>query len=76
MSNETPDMIRTFKLQKRGLRPREIEVSLLVAKGLKNREIGDTLFISEKTVKFHLTNAFRRMEVDSRAQLMVKVGEL
>ncbi len=50
-----------------GLSPREAEVLGLVASGLSNRQIADTLFISEKTVINHLTHIFNKIGVDNRA---------
>ena len=47
---------------------REREVLALVAEGLPNKQIGRRLEISEKTVKAHLTSAFRTIGVDDRVQ--------
>lgn len=49
---------------------REREVVELVVKGLSNREIGAMLFVTEKTVKFHLTNIFAKLGIRTRAQLI------
>lgn len=49
-----------------GLSPRELEVLQLVAKGLANKQIGRALGISERTVKVHLGNVFRRINVQDR----------
>ena len=51
-----------------GLSSRECEVLALVADGCSNREIGETLFISDRTVARHLTNIFHKIDVTSRAQ--------
>jgi DNA-binding NarL/FixJ family response regulator len=48
------------------LSPRELEVLRLVAKGLANKQIGRSLGISERTVKVHLGNVFRRIGVQDR----------
>lgn len=48
------------------LTSREVEVITLAASGLRNREIGDRLFISERTVARHLLNAFSKLGVTSR----------
>ena len=48
---------------------REIEVTQMVARGLRNKEIGQRLFISEGTVKVHLHNIYGRLEIDSRLAL-------
>ena len=53
------------------LTPREAEIAELVSEGRSNREIGDMLFILEKTVKFHLTKVYKKLNVKSRAQLIV-----
>lgn len=47
-------------------------VADMVAKGLSNKEVGVELFITEKTVKFHLTNIFKKENVSSRAELILK----
>jgi DNA-binding NarL/FixJ family response regulator len=47
---------------------REKEIIALVAGGLKNRQIGEKLHISERTVKVHLNNIFRKIEVEDRLQ--------
>jgi len=50
------------------LTPREREVLALLSDGLDNRQIGERLSISEKTVKAHLTNIFHRIGVTDRTQ--------
>jgi DNA-binding CsgD family transcriptional regulator len=51
------------------LTPTELDVVKLIAKGLSNPEIGTRLFISRATVKTHLSHAFRKLGVTSRAEL-------
>lgn len=63
-------MLRDILIQK-GLSNREAEVAELVSKGLSNKEVANQLFVTEKTVKFHLTNIYKKMSVKSRAQLIV-----
>jgi DNA-binding CsgD family transcriptional regulator len=58
-------------LIQKGLSNREAELSELVSMGLSNKEVGNQLFITEKTVKFHLTNIYKKLNVKSRAQLIV-----
>lgn len=48
------------------LTKREMEILKLVAEGLTNEEIGKKIFISEKTVKTHLTNIFDKLKVNNR----------
>lgn len=56
-----------------GLSPREKEVLELVVKASSNKEIAAALFISEHTVKNHLTNIFNKMSVTDRAQAIAAV---
>jgi DNA-binding NarL/FixJ family response regulator len=48
------------------LSPREAEVLRLVARGLANKQVGRALGITERTVKVHLGNVFRRIGVQDR----------
>ena len=50
----------------KALSKREMEILKLVAEGLTNEEIGKKIFISEKTVKTHLTNIFDKLKVNNR----------
>jgi DNA-binding CsgD family transcriptional regulator len=52
-----------------GLTPREREVAARVALGETNREIARTLFLSERTVEVHISNAFGKLGISSRSQL-------
>jgi two-component system, NarL family, response regulator DegU len=54
-----------------GLTGREMEIVRLVAKGNKNKEVGVTLRISERTVKTHLTNIFQKLGVRDRVGLVM-----
>ncbi len=51
-----------------GLSSRELDVLRLVADGCSNREIGERLFISEKTAGRHLSNIFTKLDVHNRAE--------
>jgi DNA-binding NarL/FixJ family response regulator len=51
-----------------GLTPREAEVLALVAAGRTNREIGDELYVSGKTVSVHISNILRKLRVTSRVE--------
>jgi DNA-binding NarL/FixJ family response regulator len=51
-----------------GLTKRELTVLKAVAAGLPNRDIGQQLWVTEHTVKFHLTNIFRKINVANRTE--------
>jgi DNA-binding CsgD family transcriptional regulator len=57
------------------LTPSERRVAALAAGGLTNRRIAQTLFVTEKTVEIHLTNAYRKLGIRTRWQLPEKLGE-
>ena len=52
-----------------GLTKREAQIALLVCQGRSNREIGQELFISETTVKKHLSNIFEKTGISKREKL-------
>lgn len=54
------------------LSPRQLEIFGLLLKGKSNKEIAESLFIVEKTVKFHLTDIYRKLSVSSRTQAVLK----
>jgi DNA-binding NarL/FixJ family response regulator len=51
------------------LTPREREVFFLASRGLKNAEIADELYVSEKTIKTHLRNIYNKLNLSSKAEL-------
>lgn len=51
---------------KEALTKREVQVALLIADGLSNKEIANRLFISERTVKTHLHNIFKKLKASQR----------
>ncbi len=57
--------------QKVQLTKREYEILTLIADGLNNKEIANTLFISEKTVKNHVSNIFKKIKVKDRTQAAI-----
>jgi DNA-binding CsgD family transcriptional regulator len=52
------------------LTPQELQVALQVAEGRTNREVGAALFLSPKTVEFHLARVYRKLDISSRADLI------
>ena len=53
------------------LTTREREVLSLICKGMKNKAVADSLFITETTVRHHLTSIFEKLKVNSRLELVV-----
>jgi two-component system, NarL family, response regulator LiaR len=53
------------------LTDREMEVLKLLALGKSNQDIADDLFIGIKTVKYHITNIFAKLEVEDRTQAAI-----
>jgi DNA-binding NarL/FixJ family response regulator len=51
-----------------GLTAREVVILKAVARGLPNRAIGQELWVTEQTVKFHLTNIYRKLGVGNRTE--------
>ena len=79
-----PQMLeQTFKLAKtalkgkdtdlllQGLTPREKEMALFVVEGHSNKRIADSVGISERTVKSHLTNIFEKLRLKDRVALVL-----
>ncbi len=58
-------------MEKDKLTRREYEVITLIAEGLNNKEIAEKLFISEKTVKNHVSNIFKKINVSDRTQAAI-----
>jgi two-component system, NarL family, response regulator LiaR len=62
---------RSVQSEDEGLTEREREVLLLIAEGKSNKEIGDELHISVKTVKTHVSNLLMKCELEDRTQLAI-----
>ncbi len=60
------------------LTPQELQVALVVADGATNKEAGASLFLSPKTVEFHLGNVYGKLGLRSRSELakLVAAGGL
>lgn len=52
------------------LTPSEKRVAAMAAEGMGNREIAQALFVTLRTVEMHLSNAFRKLDLSSRTQLV------
>jgi DNA-binding NarL/FixJ family response regulator len=59
---------RSSAVREAGLTERELEILRALAEGRSNREIAKLLWLAEQTVKFHLTNIYRKLNVSSRTE--------
>ncbi|MBI3501072.1 MAG: response regulator transcription factor [Bacteroidetes bacterium] len=68
-----PFILNRKKLEDLGITEREHEILELIAQGLSNKEIGETLFIGENTVKTHSSRLFDKLNAKRRMEA-VKIG--
>ncbi len=68
------DPIRDPIIQR--LTPREIQIAMLVAKGLTNTKIGTELWITQNSVKQALKRMFRKLEVSARTEMVARLRDL
>lgn len=61
---------------KSNISKRELEVLQLISDGLSNQQIADKLFLSEKTIKKHISNLFAKLEVSRRTEAVKKAKEV
>jgi len=76
ITEQAPAIINNEKLQETGLSKREAEIMLLIHEGLSNQQIADKLFISEHTVKKHISNIFLKLNVERRTEAIKRAKEL
>ena len=67
--NESKKLLKT-------LSERELDVAKMIRSGENNKAIASTLFISERTVKAHLTSIFKKLHVSDRLHLALFIKEL
>ncbi|MBT9151589.1 MAG: Transcriptional regulatory protein LiaR [candidate division WS2 bacterium] len=70
-NEEIASVLHKSKAEEDNLTRREIQVLFLIADGKCNREIAEDLYISEKTVKNHVSNIFKKIGVVDRTQAAV-----
>lgn len=58
------------------LTKREVQILLLIAQGHTSQEVADDLFLSTRTVGFHLTNIYEKLEVSNRIHAFRKAIRL
>jgi DNA-binding NarL/FixJ family response regulator len=66
--------LRTFDRQGE-LTPQEAQIARLARAGLSNQEIGGQLFLSARTVEWHLSKVFAKLEISSRRQLQQALSD-
>jgi DNA-binding CsgD family transcriptional regulator len=52
-----------------GLTKREIETALIVGSGKMNKEAASELKVGQQTIKFHMTNVYRKLKIKRKAEL-------
>jgi DNA-binding NarL/FixJ family response regulator len=57
-----------------GLTAQELRIARLVASGLPNRGVAAELYLSPKTIEYHLAHVFTKLGVRSRHELIAQVG--
>ncbi len=67
-SGDRPFAVNAEKVQSLGITPRELEILQLIANGMSTREIAETLFVSENTVKTHSSRLFGKLDVNRRTK--------
>jgi DNA-binding NarL/FixJ family response regulator len=76
VTQAAPVSINHEQLLKEGISKREAEILLLMHAGLSNQQIADKLFISENTIKKHISNIFQKLQVERRTEAVKKALEL
>ena len=74
--NASPDSIDQQALETIGLSKREYEILKEMVAGHSNKEIANRLFISENTVKTHVSNIFTKLDAKRRTQAIQKAKDL
>ena len=71
----TPE-INLKKVEQLGISQREYEVLVQISKGLSNKEIANTLFVSESTIKTHVSNLLVKLNAKRRTQAIQRAKDL
>jgi DNA-binding NarL/FixJ family response regulator len=61
------------RLYDAGFTRSQVDVLSCLAEGKSNREIGSSLFVTEKAVKYHMTNLFKKLSVSGRHEVLKRV---
>ena len=71
-----PQGVDPRKIEELGISKREYEVLIEISNGLSNKEIGEKLYISESTIKTHVSNLLVKLNAKRRTQAIQKAKEL
>ncbi len=72
----TSQNVDARKIEALGISNREYEVLIEISNGLSNKEIGEKLYISESTIKTHVSNLLVKLDAKRRTQAIQKAKEL
>lgn len=73
---ENPSQIDSDKISALGISKREYEILVEISGGLSNKEIAERLFVSESTIKTHLSNLYVKLDAKRRTQAIQKAKEM
>ncbi|WP_422349928.1 response regulator transcription factor [Flagellimonas sp.] len=73
---KTSNPIDSEKIEKLGISKREYQVLVCISKGLSNKEIADQLFVSESTIKTHVSNLLVKLDAKRRTQAIQNAKNL
>tara|TARA_Y100001001_G_C8002345_1_gene306736 strand:- start:974 stop:1384 length:411 start_codon:yes stop_codon:yes gene_type:complete len=76
LKKEKIDFIDHQKIEELGISKREYEVLVQISKGFSNKEIADVLFLSESTIKTHVSNLLVKLDSKRRTQAIQKAKDL
>lgn len=73
---KTSPPVDVEKIDELGISKREYEVLLCISEGLSNKEIGEKLFVSESTIKTHVSSLLLKLNAKRRTQAIQKAKDL
>ena len=72
VNTDQPFEVDASQISKLGISKREYEILQLIDEGLSNQQIAEKLFVSENTIKKHISNLFFKMDVERRTEAIKK----
>lgn len=73
---KTTTSLNLEKIEQLGISQREYEVLVQISKGLSNQEIANVLFVSESTIKTHVSNLLMKLDAKRRTQAVQRAKDL